>query len=101
MVPTSRILPDGVVDSVFQLDPLLRAPTALLGRHSPEAAGIDVVERGIHLEGRHQRLEYGPKRNVALLTNEWDTTFGWSCVLRRILTRRNARCTFAHHRRGL
>jgi len=85
---------------VFQSGPPLRAPTALLGRHSPEVAGIDVAERGTRLKGRHQQLEYVPKLNMASLTNEWDTTIGWSCVLCRILTRRNARSAFAHHRRG-
>jgi hypothetical protein len=62
MVPTSRILPDGVVDSAFQSGPPRQAPKALLGRHSPEAAGIDVAERGIRLKGRLiSNLKYVPK----------------------------------------
>ena len=50
MVPMSRIPPDGVVDSGFRLDPPLRAPTARLDQHSPEAAGIDVAEQDIRLK---------------------------------------------------
>jgi len=56
----SRIPPDGVVDSVFRSDPPLRAPMARLGRHSPEAAGIDVVEQDIRLRESYQRPEYEP-----------------------------------------